>query len=299
MLLYIVGHKGWIGQMFASYCINSGLNVTYSDVRGESNELLQDIIDKRATHVFCCMGRTHGTTTDGTVYTTIDYLQNAETFQQNINDNLYVPLRLADFCESRGIHYTYLGTGCIYNYDTNNHPDPFTEDDTPNFFGSNYSIVKGYTNNLMNSKKNALHLRIRMPITSEKNPRNFITKITSYSKICSIPNSMSVLDELIPIAVCMMRESVTGSYNFTNPGVIEHNEILNMYRDIVDPSFQWSNFSIDEQDTVLLSKRSNNYLDTTKLCRVVTTLRMKYPHIILNTIDDAVRNVLIQYRDNL
>jgi nucleoside-diphosphate-sugar epimerase len=296
MLLYIVGHKGWIGQMFVTYCADNGIPVTYSDFRGESAELLKDILDKKASHVFCCMGRTHGTTRDGKTYTTIDYLQNAETFQQNLNDNLYVPLRLADFCNANGIHYSYLGTGCIYNYDTKNHPDPFTEEDTPNFFGSNYSIVKGYTNNLMCSRPNALHFRIRMPITSEQNPRNFITKITSYAKICSIPNSMSVLDELIPIAVCMMKERYTGTYNFTNPGVIDHNEILGMYRDIVDKEFTWSNFSIDEQGTVLLSKRSNNYLDTTKLTHAVILLRHKYPHLVLNTIDDAVRNTLLLYR---
>jgi nucleoside-diphosphate-sugar epimerase len=296
MLLYIVGHKGWIGQMFVSYCVDNDIPVTYSDYRGESDELLRDIVEKEATHVFCSMGRTHGTTSDGKTYTTIDYLQNAETFQQNLNDNLYVPLRLSDFCEKHNIHYSYLGTGCIYNYDTNNHPDPFTEEDTPNFFGSNYSIVKGYTNNLMCKRPRALHFRIRMPITSEPNPRNFITKITSYAKICSIPNSMSVLDELIPIAVCMMKDEYIGTYNFTNPGVIDHNEILQMYRDIVDKDFKWSNFSIDEQDTVLLSKRSNNYLDTTKLTHAVIQLRQKYPHLVLNTINDAVRNALLSYR---
>ena len=37
---------------------------------------------------------------------------------------------------------------------------------------------------MKNFENNVLNLRIRMPITGEKNSRNFITKITSYKKIC-------------------------------------------------------------------------------------------------------------------
>ena len=76
---------------------------------------------------------------------------------------------------------------------------------------------------------------------------------------------MSVLDELLPLSIMMMKNKDKGLYNFTNPGHISHNEILQMYKDIVDNHFTWSNFTIEEQDTILLSGRSNNYLDTTKL----------------------------------
>ena len=49
-----------------------------------------------------------------------------------------------------------------------------------------------------NFEDNVLNLRIRMPITGDYNKRNFITKITTYEYICSIPNSMTVLPELLP-----------------------------------------------------------------------------------------------------
>ena len=38
------------------------------------------------------------------------------------------------------------------------------------------------------------------------------------------------------------------------------NEILTMYKEIVDPNFTWENFDIEEQNKILDSKRSNNYL---------------------------------------
>ena len=93
---------------------------------------------------------------------------------------------------------------------------------------------------------------------------------------------MSVLDELIPLAIHMMKENVVGTVNLTNPGVISHNEILEMYRELVDPLFVWKNFTLEEQDQVLLSKRSNNHLDTVLLETIYNDLVNKYPHLILN-----------------
>ena len=57
---------------------------------------------------------------------------------------------------------------------------------------------------------NVLNLRIRMPIIGEDNSKNFITKITSYDKICiNIPNSMTVLPELLPLVIKMMIKKTT------------------------------------------------------------------------------------------
>lgn len=264
MLVYVVGHKGWIGQMYIEMFKKNNIDYTYSNHRGETDEIKLDILSKNATHILCTMGRTHGTR-DGKKYTTIDYLQENSVLGENINDNLYVPLSLALFAKENNIHFTYMGTGCIYSYDENHDTtNGFMDEEKPNFFGSNYSVVKGFTNELM-KYTNALVLKIRMPIVGYHHPRNFVTKITKYEKICSIANSMTVLDELIPVSIDMMKNNETGLFNFTNPGTISHNEMLEMYKQYVDPSFTWENFTIKEQDTILESKRSNNYLDTSKL----------------------------------
>ncbi|KAE8675684.1 Bifunctional dTDP-4-dehydrorhamnose 3,5-epimerase/dTDP-4-dehydrorhamnose reductase [Hibiscus syriacus] len=105
-----------------------------------------------------------------------------------------------------------------------------------------------------------------MPISSDlTNPRNFITKITQYDKVVNIPNSMTILDELLPISIEMGTRNLTGIWNFTNPGVVSHNEILEMYRDYIDPSFTWKNFNLEEQAKVIIAPRSNNKLDANKL----------------------------------
>ncbi|CDP05404.1 unnamed protein product [Coffea canephora] len=119
---------------------------------------------------------------------------------------------------------------------------------------------------LLKEYDNVCTLRVRMPISSDlNNPRNFITKIAKYDKVVNIPNSMTVLDELLPISIEMAKRNCKGIWNFTNPGVISHNEILEMYRDYIDPKFKWTNFTLEEQAKVIVAPRSNNEMDASKL----------------------------------
>ncbi|MCI21210.1 putative rhamnose biosynthetic enzyme 1-like [Trifolium medium] len=76
---------------------------------------------------------------------------------------------------------------------------------------------------------------------------------------------MTVLDELLPISIEMAKRNLKGIWNFTNPGVISHNEILELYRDYIDPSFKWQNFDLVEQAKVIVAQRSNNEMDGSKL----------------------------------
>jgi hypothetical protein len=98
---------------------------------------------------------------------------------------------------------------------------------------------------------------------------------------------MTVLPELIPIIIDMANKKITGTINLTNPGLITHNEILEMYKEYVDPSFTWNNFTIEEQAEILATGRSNNYLDTSKLEKL-------YPQV--KNIKDSVRDILINYK---
>ena len=289
MKILIYGSNGWIGSQVVQYLDTIKLEF----VRGLSRvdnikELEKEIILVNPTHILSLIGRTHGKINDK-VYSTIDYLEQDGKLLENVRDNLFSPLNLAILSQKYNIHFTYLGTGCIFEFDKD-HPfgeeiNGFTEDSLPNFFGSSYSIIKGFTDQIMHYYP-LLNLRIRMPINSENNPRNFITKITNYDKICSIPNSISVLPELIPIMIDLMKNQRVGTLNFTNPGLISHNEILEMYKEIVDPEFEWTNFNLDEQNSILDSKRSNNFLDT-KL------LEELYPNI--KNIKDSIRECLKSY----
>jgi len=295
MKILVYGSQGWIGSQFINILKNNNINFFSGKSRVDNEkELIKEIEIIQPTHIISFIGRTHGKI-GNKVYTTIDYLEQEDKLIENVRDNLYSPLVLADICSKKSIHYTYLGTGCIFKFDEA-HPfgqeeNGFTEDSLPNFFGSSYSVVKGFTDRLMHLyKDDVLNLRIRMPITGEKNVRNFITKIVNYEKVCSVPNSMTVLPELLPCVLDMMKNKVTGTINLTNPGLISHNEILQMYKEIVDHDFIWKNFSQQEQRAILAADRSNNYLETGKLENL-------YPHI--KNIRDSVRDCLIQYKESI
>ena len=291
MKVLIYGHGGWIGQQLIDIFKKTTHQVILGESRVDNKELVEKEINKiKPTNIISLVGRTHGIY-NNKEYPTIDYLEQPGKIYENVRDNLFSPVVLAVLCNKYNIHLTYMGTGCVFQYDENHlfgqEENGFTENSKPNFFGSGYSVVKGFTDELMHLFDNCLNVRIRMPITSINNPRNFITKIVNYQKICSVPNSMTVLPELLPIMIDMAERKLVGTINLTNPGLISHNEILEMYKEQVDNIFTWSNFSIEEQNKILAAGRSNNYLDTTRL----TTL---YPNV--KNIKDSIKEVLINYK---
>ncbi len=291
MRVAVFGHQGWIGQQLIAELEKAGHEVVRPEhVRADDEVAVAAFLDEeRPTHVFSAIGRTHGPGCG-----TIDYLE--DKLALNLRDNLYAPLVLALACASRNTHFAYLGTGCVFSSvrssrdvaeDTVRKSLGYTEASRPDFSGSGYSAVKGVTDQIFHLpelSRHVLNLRIRMPITPDVHPRNFITKIATYDRVCSIPNSMSVLPTLMPVAVDLMARRAVGTLNLTNPGVISHDEILAMYRDIVDPGFTWRNFSSEDQDAALASKRSNN-----KLC--TDLLEREYPAV--PHIHAAVRDCLV------
>ena len=64
-----------------------------------------------------------------------------------------------------------------------------------------------------------------------------------------------------------------------------------MYKEIVDPNFTWDNFSIEEQNDILASKRSNNCLDTS----VLESDKINN----IKPIKEAVQEMLIKMKNNL
>jgi len=287
MNILIFGSNGWIGNKVKNLLDKEKIKYTAATSRADnSKDVENEIKSGTFTHIFSLIGRTHG---EG--FTTIDYLEQPGKLKENVRDNLYSPITLALLCYKHNIHFTQMSTGCIFE-DYSDTP-MFDEDAEPNFFGSGYSTVKGFTDRLFHQypfNECCLNVRIRMPITDEVHHRNFITKIATYDKVCSIPNSMTVLPELLPVMIDLAKNKHIGTINFTNPGTISHNEILEMYKEIVNPDFTWKNFTLDEQSKILASGRSNNHLNTTKL----ETL---YPSVL--PIKESVRQVLLKMKENI
>ena len=237
------------------------VKVHLSNARIENREDVAGELDEvKPSHVLMAAGITGRPN--------IDWCE--ENKPETIRTNVIGTLNVADCCNIRDIHCTVYATGCIFKYD-DAHPlgsgIGFTEEDLPNFDGSFYSQTKGYMEPMLKCYPNCLTLRVRMPVSDDLIHRNFVTKIAQYERIVNIPNSMTILHEMLPASLAMAMNGQTGVYNFTNPGVISHNEVMDMYIKYIDPTYTYANFTEEEQAQVIKAPRSNNELDTTKLMR--------------------------------
>lgn len=266
------GSRGWIGGQFLPLLRARGFTVVEATSRANDKKAVEaEVLAIRPSHIVSLIGRTHG---EG--FSTIDYLEQSGKLLENLTDNLYGPVVLASVAKANGCHMMYLGTGCIFTDEgTRTERYAFTESDAPNFFGSSYSTVKGVTDRIMTEEfgESCLNVRIRMPISGSPGPRDFISKIISYKKICSIPNSMTVLPDILPCLVECMERKIVGPLNATNPGTIDHTTILEWYKELQDPSHTWTLIGEAElMASCVKSARSNNALDTTRIQSLFPTL---------------------------
>src|SRR3989337_1777148 len=114
MYILIYGGHGWIGSQFVEFIEKQGVSFIHGQERVDNIRDLIDEIDRiKPTHIISLIGRTFGTY-KGILYNTIDFLEQPGNLSLNIRDNLFAPFVLATCCKERKIHFTYLGTGCIF-----------------------------------------------------------------------------------------------------------------------------------------------------------------------------------------
>jgi dTDP-4-dehydrorhamnose reductase len=117
MKVLIYGSNGWIGTIFTNIMEQKNIDYTVGNSRVDNKTtLLEEILRVMPTHIISFIGRTHGVIENRKI-TTIDYLEEPGKLVENIRDNLFSPLLLSEICRTHRIHYTYLGTGCIFKFD--------------------------------------------------------------------------------------------------------------------------------------------------------------------------------------
>ncbi|KAM4058755.1 rmlD substrate binding domain-containing protein [Hirsutella rhossiliensis] len=252
------GQEGWIAGKLMILLQGQGRDVQATAVRMENREaVIQELARVKPTHVLNAAGCTGKPN--------VDWCEDNK--EETVRSNVIGTLNLTDCCFQAGVHCTVLATGCLYHYD-DAHPvggPGFTEDDEPNFRGSFYSLTKGCLETVMRHYGNCLILRLRMPVGDDLHQRSFVTKIAAYERIVDIPNSHTILHDLLPAALLLAEHKEVGVYNFTNPGTISHNQVLDLFQEIVRPGLTYKNFGVEEQAKILKAGRSNCELDSTKL----------------------------------
>jgi dTDP-4-dehydrorhamnose reductase len=206
----------------------------------------------------------------------------AETYLGNVT----LPTLLAAECEKFGIHFIHIGSGCIffgespniYSHQTKKSLNPVigAEDEewvkidkgwkeidfaNPQSF---YSKTKYATDLTIGSNQFTTILRIRMPISSKNDPRNFINKIRGYKQVIDEPNSVTFVDDLVKCVDWCITNKTFGIYHVTNPQPLSAADTMREYQKY-HPDHKFDVITTNELDKITIAKRSNCTLSTEKL----------------------------------
>lgn len=267
--------KGYVAHQFKDFY---GGEAVISDLRIEDISKVKEEIQAQSPDVVInCAGKTGRPN--------VDWCEDHK--METLASNVTAPLILAQACTDLDVYMVHVGSGCVY--EGYNDDQGFAEDDEPNFDGSFYSRTKTWSEASL-AELPVLQLRLRMPLDGKPGPRNFVTKITKYEKVINIPNSISVMEDFLSAASQLIEKRATGIFNMTNPGVIDHASILDIYKEIVDPNFTYEIFSVEDMEKITKAKRSNCGLSSKKL---------EAEGIQMRPVEEAVRAALTEYASHL
>ncbi len=273
-MILIYGGSGFIGKHIIKQLNLNNMNYILSKKRIYNYiDILTDINTYSPKYIISAAGFS--------TPTTIDYYENNKS--DLLLTNTVGNLILAHLCKKMNIHLSLIMSGCIYQYDKKPYGYEKYETDTPNFFGSYYSTNRIQTEELLSIYNNICILRLRMPISENLHPKSLITKIINYKNVIEIPNSMSVLDNVLPFIIKVINNKLVGTFNLVNNGIITHPEILNLYIKYINPNYTYTIINEDKQKCLV--KRSNCNLNNNKL-------RLYHdPGNIYNSIEDIFKNL--------
>ncbi|XP_049849106.1 uncharacterized protein LOC126317482 [Schistocerca gregaria] len=230
----VYGANGFLGSHFVRTLSADGRSTfaaPSSDILDRS-AVSRDLDAYRPRWVFCAAGLSGNPN--------IDWFETHR--QEGVRINVLATLNVVDLCHMRNVHVTILGSGLVYQYDER-HPlgsgAGFKETEPPNVQDGTYIKLRILLEQLLEMYTNVLHVRICYPISSAPHAKNLLSKLLRFKEIVSVPTSVTVIDELWPILLDMCRRNLVGNFNFANPGVIENREILELYKEHVDPRIEW------------------------------------------------------------
>ncbi|MEK7180186.1 MAG: sugar nucleotide-binding protein [Patescibacteria group bacterium] len=278
---YILGASGFLGEGMANYLKKRGHQVFTSRIDVTDFPTLIATFKKVRPEVVINLS-------GAKAYPTIDWCEDnkAETVKINVGGVLNVTLAALE----TGVYPIQISTGCLY---TGSKETAFTEEDEPNFFGSFYSQMRIVMQKAL-EKLPVLQVRIRLPIATFSHPRNLINKIVSYPKVISMPNSVTLVEDLWAALEKLAFLQPHGILNITNSGYIDHQQILESYKKIVNPHHTYTIISLEElegEGGITKAKRTNCVLSNAK----ATSLGLHLPAID----NERLEEIMISFKKSL
>lgn len=186
------------------------------------------------------------------------------------NLNVTLPLNINKICNSIGVKYFHISSGCIYD----GYSKHFTELDEPNFGlfdGSSFYSKSKHAFELISKDMSNKIIRIRMPITPDDNPRNYLNKILKYENLIEFKNSKTYIPDLCIFVDNLIQydnlNPIFGQdiYNVVNPDALWTSDLCKLMGSCGVRNTKWSFVDISQLDIkaprsncVLSSEKANN-----------------------------------------
>lgn len=249
MTVMILGAQGFLGRQFTALYDGA---VTPSVDIADAHAVATLLDDVRPDILINAAGKTGRPN--------VDWCE--EHKAETLRSNVIGPMVLATAAAERDIYMVHLGSGCIYSGD--NDGQGWEEHHTPNFRGSFYSRSKILAEEALRDFP-VLQLRLRMPFGDVHDDRDLLTKLSRFSALNAIENSVTYLPDFLAAAAMLIEQRRTGVYNIVNPGTISPYRIMELYAETVDPQHAFRALSAEELLKASKAPRSNCMLSITLL----------------------------------
>lgn len=307
----LLGATGYIGQAFQVELENRNREyVCYSREQADYtrfDRLSHLLRTERPSFLINCAGFTGKPNVDA-----CEQMQ-ADTILGNVT----LPQTIADACEMARVPWGHVSSGCIYSgaklrlsgqpekteRDLLNpsvrklwQADPsilhgFTEQDAPNFSFrdppcSFYSGTKALGEETLHGRDGVYLWRLRIPFDHLDSPRNYLSKIQSYSRVYDNVNSLSHRGDFAKACLDLWEmRAPFGTYNVTNPGWVTTRQVASRLIKHLKLKRVFDYFENDDDFyRSAVAPRSNTVLDCSKLIRTGVEIRG-----VDEALDDAIQ----------
>ena len=214
MKFLIFGSKGWLGGLIKDYLLKEDYEVIVCD----HDINLSDRIISEVNVVINCAASTN-----------IDWCEKNKW--HCFWNNVMGAQNLARSCRINGQKYVFISSACIFESDQcyQNYEDVegpfFVESDHPNpkCFYTETKVMAEKLIQEINSE--SLIIRPRLPISEIPHPRNTLNKLLQYDKINSNQESVTVIEDMLPVLLELILKNESGIFHLVNEGTISPSEM--------------------------------------------------------------------------
>ncbi len=206
-----------------------------------------------------------------------------ETYRANVIGALNCAEAAADV----GAYLLHMASGCVYYGRCPFRDDGWHEEDTANPYAF-YTASKYAADVMLSRLENVGIARLRMPLDDRPHARNLITKLANYKEVVDVENSVTVVEDLVHVTRELVAKHATGIFHVVNPGVMRHRDLLELYRELVDPTSTCKLITAEElvSTGLAVKARSNT---------VLASPRLEALGIHMRPIDVALRDTMTKY----